>query len=274
MRRYLRAVVLVALASLPLMPAAYYGFFAYVRHEHFYRGLPTSYWELVLRQWNPDVACEPSEIPYFKDVLSYIGFRDAPSVLSGDREAIPLLMDLIWSKEPVVRSYACHSLAGIAVREAIISGISSIQIGGSGSATALGQGRDRVIMLSFASYSYEDFILIDSAARYLDTISCRFHPRCATDCPTFHTEAVEPTQFIIRYCPEVGQSDADPDPSQPIDRDVLHNQKCIRDLVTKPEWEADGLCRFAVRGDKFIVLRPDLTASTVQWRWRDEDMPR
>jgi hypothetical protein len=276
MKNYLRAVILVALASVPLMPAAYYAFFSYVRHEHFYFGLPTTYWGFAIAHWNPDTSYtyEPSKIPYFDDVLSYIHFRDGPSVLSGDRAAIPVLKDLIWCKEPVVRSYACHCLAGIALGEATPVGAYGLQNWDSANATAIGED----IMLSLTS-EYDctqyNFILIDSEEHCLDAFRCCFHKsHYSISPPTFRMEAVEPAQFVIRHFPELDESDADPDPSQPIGRDVVHNKNCIHDFVTKPEWETDALCRFTVRDGKFLMLSPLLTASTVQWRWKDEDMPK
>ena len=294
MRKYLRAAVVVGLVSVPLMPLAFYGFFAYVRQEHFYHGLPTSYWRLVIRHWDPNASdsSEPSAIPYLDTVLAHIGCGDEPGVLSGDRAAIPVLMDLIWCEEPAVASHASASLAGIALGAAPMPDAFSyaeiaVHRRGSASATSIQRGLDRAIMLSVSSqpaaYTPEighndstryDFILIDSQARYLDTLHCSFFKQyCSTSPPTFRVEAVEPGQFAIRYFPGVDQSDTDPDPSEPIDRNIVHERRCTNDLVTKPEWQADALCRFAIHGDKFVVLHPALTASTIQWRWKDEDMP-
>src|SRR5262245_1852977 len=110
MTRTKKRVAAVACAMLfLLMPVSYYCFFAFVRHEHFYHGLPTSYWErtgekcydglpasywkLAFDEWNPRVSVDKGKNPGFPPpiLLSLILDEDkdtsvkAAAMLAGTR---------------------------------------------------------------------------------------------------------------------------------------------------------------------------------------------
>src|SRR5438876_434482 len=98
-----RGVLAILASLLLLIPAGYYGYFAFWRHEHFYRGLPTSHWGHAIKRWTPWSSVPPSSIPYFDTFLSYLGFRGYPTVLEGSDAALPVLLDLIWVVDAKVR---------------------------------------------------------------------------------------------------------------------------------------------------------------------------
>src|SRR5437763_1735685 len=60
-----RVVLAILAVLLLLIPGGYYVYFGLVRKEHFYHGLPTSYWSGRIAAWNKEIHRAPSSIPYF-----------------------------------------------------------------------------------------------------------------------------------------------------------------------------------------------------------------
>jgi hypothetical protein len=116
-----RVALIGASAIVFLTPVSYYCFFALVRHEHFFRGLPTSHWERAIIRWHNEQSNQPpSTIPYFDTVTTSLGFRGEPAVLRGGRGSAPVLLDLLDSEDPVVRLTACGNLTFFAYAQSDI----------------------------------------------------------------------------------------------------------------------------------------------------------
>jgi hypothetical protein len=96
-----KRVALAILAALLLLPpAVYYGYYGLLRHEHFYWGLPTSYWQHAVRSWFTATRITPVPLPppsYIEKLLAHFRHH-RPAVLSGDKAALPVLLDLIWCR--------------------------------------------------------------------------------------------------------------------------------------------------------------------------------
>src|SRR2546423_648071 len=94
-RRNMRTVLIVTISVVALIAVGYYPYFAWVRHEHFYRGLPTSHWAATIKRWSQDDSHKSPTIVQLDAVLKYLGLAGPPAVLSGDNTAVPVLLDLV-----------------------------------------------------------------------------------------------------------------------------------------------------------------------------------
>jgi hypothetical protein len=98
------------LALLLVAPLVYY-LVAKLHGEHFYRGLPTSYWSRKILKWSENKSLWSE--PWPDRVLDYVSGRNTapdPAVVSGDEAAIPVLVDLLHDKHQSVRQASIVNL--------------------------------------------------------------------------------------------------------------------------------------------------------------------
>jgi hypothetical protein len=104
------SLVILLVAS----PACYY-LWTRLHGEHFYRGLPTSYWSHQVKSYATDpMNWSPS---WEEKALGFLfsGEPDTgmPAVLSGEAAAFPVLADLVQSAAPGVREQAIATLGSM-----------------------------------------------------------------------------------------------------------------------------------------------------------------
>jgi hypothetical protein len=109
-RRLVWIACLVALIlALPALPPAYYAVLGRLRHEPFFRGLPASYWGLVVRSWCSSGKKE-KRFPYVGPLLSRFGFGGRPAVHCRYPEAVPVQLALLRDDNRDVREEAAQAL--------------------------------------------------------------------------------------------------------------------------------------------------------------------
>jgi hypothetical protein len=109
-RRLFWISCLVALIlALPALPLAIYAVLGRLRHELFFRGLPASYWGLVVRSWCSSGKKE-KRVPYVGPLLSRFGLGGRPAVLCCYPEAVPVQLALLRDDNRDVREEAAHAL--------------------------------------------------------------------------------------------------------------------------------------------------------------------
>jgi HEAT repeat protein len=103
------------LLALPWLLWAAYALLAILRHEHFFHGLPSSYWAERVHRW-------PAPEPMWLDgaptqaitVADYLGLRGKePVVLTGGPGAVGVLCDLLHSPDPHVRREAARAVGAL-----------------------------------------------------------------------------------------------------------------------------------------------------------------
>src|SRR5437870_966533 len=96
------------------------GFF---NREHFYRGMPSSYWSFTIQNWSHNIdEGRDRPAPGFGTAIGYLGMGgDVPPILRGGEPAVPVLCDLLKDENEFVRFKAAQSLAsmGTAAKDAI-----------------------------------------------------------------------------------------------------------------------------------------------------------
>jgi hypothetical protein len=284
MRKRLAFAILAAL--LLLAPAAYYGYFAWERHEHFYHGLPTSYWEGIIRRWNdydytpPTIAAtrpwDPTTwkpfcwLPYAANISRHLGLGDKPAILRGDRAAAPVLLDLSWSRDNRVASQSAVALLKCSAEGKRLD-VSD------GYAIRLVDAEKRYLVLVLdngrcerSSFSDDSccLVLMDDTGKYLDCVTCSIYcklvPRFMTFSDVFHPEVLasqkgDGARFAFIYVPQPKWKNWG---SHSINihsnlwRFGWDQEKPAN--VRTAEWERQGLCRVAVCNGRFEVLWPPL----------------
>jgi hypothetical protein len=201
----LTLAILAALLLLP--PAAYYGYYRFLRKEHFYRGLPTSHWEQTLKRaserikrWQQEVYSEPNPIPYVDAVATYFGFTDWPSFLDlGDPAAIPVLLQLISSSDERIAGLAILSLT-----QSVSESREEIeQTSTDGRAHRI--GNDILIRLPYRTgdfYSVPDgyseyLLLLNSAGRYQDSLTFGITKKSGKFCGVFQPTLDTEDQLVV-----------------------------------------------------------------------------
>jgi hypothetical protein len=111
---------LVVLVALPFAPWGYYAILGLLRGDHFYHGLSSSYWCAAVRA---SAEGSTSTAPYSWPVLvrwwQYLGLDGHPSVLKGDPEAVPVLIDLLQSRDVRICVRALQALHGPQAKAAV-----------------------------------------------------------------------------------------------------------------------------------------------------------
>jgi hypothetical protein len=87
---------------------AFYFVRGWWRGEHFFHGMPTSYWRNAIRQWNRG----PDEVRWWNRALERLGVDLKPTVLndSQDPAAIPILLCLAQDEEEAVQIAVGYAL--------------------------------------------------------------------------------------------------------------------------------------------------------------------
>ncbi|HJT78157.1 MAG TPA: HEAT repeat domain-containing protein [Gemmataceae bacterium] len=125
-------LLLVGLAIAMLFPQVRYSIPGWLRGDHRYRGLPTSYWSGAIRDWHkalvdwskasstPRLPLSPL-LPRWLSMPGRTRPPSSPGVLGGGRESIPVLIELLQDKDVLVRNAAAGPLAsmGPMAREAV-----------------------------------------------------------------------------------------------------------------------------------------------------------
>jgi HEAT repeat protein len=126
-RRFLMpAGILAILVGLPSILWGGYVAYHASRGEHFYRGLPSSYWRGPVSRWAreepPRLGRRLTWAPGWLDrPLAYLGLVGEPAVLSRDPRAVPVLIDLLKDMDNAVRKEAIEALGrnGLAASQAV-----------------------------------------------------------------------------------------------------------------------------------------------------------
>src|SRR5437870_5216055 len=120
-RRWLLAVLAGLVLALPLLLWTGYAVLALLGHEHFYHGLPTSYWSMVVRRANEDsdramaAGCLGPAPPVSRldELLESVGLGWGSGILNGDPATVPVLADLLGDDDQEVRWMAATALGAI-----------------------------------------------------------------------------------------------------------------------------------------------------------------
>jgi len=123
----------------------------------------------------------------------------------------------------------------------------------------------------------QQLILFDRGGKVLDRVSCDINSRLTGETDgtaTFRTDVLEkPTrdgaELVIRYVPEKGESMYGNWSHDLTHEGTIYTFRWDPDLpmnARPPDWAGKGLCRLAVRGNKFKILfpKPDLSYRTVK----------
>jgi hypothetical protein len=259
-------LIAIAVGLCLLMPVGYYGYFAWVRHEHFYHGLPSSRWGRAIKPRTALKSAPPSSIPYVDSFLTYLGFRGEPAVLSGDEAAVPVLLDLIWHPDDEISSPAAHALTQTRVPATFRSGDSPRWVEDHAERV-----EDKIVLVAkngFVPIPGSDsrrLILMDNKGWFLDKVACWIDSRLTRGWGrngSFRVErcqAPQPdgAQFIFRYLPPAGERVSGQQAHA-----VTHGRKwqrfCWDRDIQASEWEEKGLCRIAIGNNAFEVVWPPL----------------
>lgn len=100
----LAAIILAAAFS----PSAFYLVRGWWQGEHFFHGMPTSYWRNAIRQWNRG----PDEVRWWNRALNWLGVDGKPTVLNDgeDPAAIPILLCLVKDEEEAIQIAVGYAL--------------------------------------------------------------------------------------------------------------------------------------------------------------------
>jgi hypothetical protein len=254
-KRFALIATVSGIAVVLLTPVSYYCFFALVRHEHFYHGLPTSYWARAIKRWDPDSSRTPSSVPYLDTVLNYLGFTGVPSVAQGDVAAVPVLLQLIATSDKEVAPKACLALA-----QSIPDAKKEINLWESREGYAANLGNRIIIGLPYVeTWGLAGFlILIEPDGRYLDCLdfSIRVQSRHFAFAGQFeHAVEKNETQLVVRYALGANESIAD-------FAQIASASAATADGHGASGWELfgeinrTGLLRVAVENSKFRILWP------------------
>jgi hypothetical protein len=234
-----------------LTPVTYYGFFAYVRHEHFYHGLPSSYWLRVLQAYDGPSSTSLTGIPALDTVCSYFGLNGRPPILRRDTAAIPVLLDLVSAAEGRARYRAATALARNVWSDGPIGELEARPL-----AVQSKGGRFVVLVLQRAllmNHEKEEqtLLLLDPNGQLLDTLSCLSR----SESWGLETEVCEDSEedganVVIRG---IGSDDS----FVALITHGMAKPRATFDLPLK-EWKRKGVCRLAIRGGGFDVLWPSL----------------
>ncbi len=119
----LGALLLAGLAVALLVPEIRYSIPGWLRGDHCYRGLPTSYWSGAIQDWHKATSTPRS--PPITLLSRWFAMSDAsppaPGLLGRGREGMPVLIELLRDRDPFVKIQALSTLAslGPAAREAV-----------------------------------------------------------------------------------------------------------------------------------------------------------
>jgi hypothetical protein len=114
----------VGLVALPLaavlLPWGWYAVPGLLRGEHFYEGLPSSYWRRQLtgsgNEWRSSRLRGGECFRLVGQVLFYLDWRGKP--ILADTSALPVLAELLHDQNPLVRHAAIQELGEIPGEEA------------------------------------------------------------------------------------------------------------------------------------------------------------
>jgi hypothetical protein len=117
MRKH-RVICLVALASVAIAapvigPWTYYVALGLRRGDHFYHGVPTTYWRKAVSDYILEYTwARPPSLPV-RLLRRLCPSSARPSILNGDVAAVPVLADLLQDNDGRVRTLACIALGEI-----------------------------------------------------------------------------------------------------------------------------------------------------------------
>jgi len=244
-----RIAFIAPVAVFALTPVGYYCFFAFIRDEHFYHGLPSSHWGRAIKYWTSHKSSPPSYIPYLDSFLTYVGFRGKPAVLRTDEAAIPVLLDLVSAADDSSSYRAATALARI-----VWTGNSVAEMEVQPLPVEADGIRFVVLIVQPLLIGGEDrqTLLLDQRGHLLDTLSCYIGQGSSGSQETevAHDSEDDGATLVIR------SADSDHD----LTTWITHGADPERSAfdVEFPEWKRKGLCRLAVQNGRFEVLWPPL----------------
>jgi hypothetical protein len=116
-------IISVLLATVVLLTPLRLLVFGFFSREHFYRGMPSSYWSFTIQNWSRNIdQGRDRPAPGFGTAIGYVGMGgDVPPILRDGKPAVLVLCDLLQDENDFVRFKAAQSLAsmGPAAKDAI-----------------------------------------------------------------------------------------------------------------------------------------------------------
>jgi hypothetical protein len=244
-----------SMVSALLMCTGYYAFFAWIRREHFYHGLPTSYWYLAIKSEEHTGQKSNQGFLLLRDLL--LRFGVGGPLLQADDAAIPVLLDLLAERDPYVVQYAADTLVFRTELDRVAF-LHSLGLRADEAAAFL-LPNNIVIALRRSSQPGPAFahliVLLDRRAEILDKIYCEF---VFVDSTSVELRKSSPDggELIVRCSPDRAQSGSDP-----LERVISHGSDEFHDDSRSADWH-DGSCLIQVRNGKLSVLRPQLGRAT------------
>jgi hypothetical protein len=101
------------LVGLPVMLRTGYAAFCLLRGEHFYHGLPTSYWATATRRFASSERWLNDHPTWFQEVVGWTGLGGEPAIFSHDPAAVRVLSDLLGDNDEDICTLAATSLGDI-----------------------------------------------------------------------------------------------------------------------------------------------------------------
>jgi hypothetical protein len=242
-------------ALLLVFPAAYYGYFRLLRKEHFYRGLPTSFWAHRIR----DFICPSDYTGLFPDFvydsLQVCGFARGPLLLRGDAAAVPVLMDLLYERGAEVEEEAIFSLSCTPCFGSILADPNRCFYYES----VTRSGEYLVVSFSFMNVMNESFshtcvgdelVLIDREGNLVDAMSYSLSGNCRQLGELVAIPDPDKGEVVIRRMAEKSA------PACSELRPKIEHHGQTFDWGTSRNWAERGPCRVAVRNGRFAILWP------------------
>jgi hypothetical protein len=261
-----RLLLAILAALLLLSPAAYYGYYGLLRKEHFYWGLPTSFWAHRICAWSRGSDDTRSLPEFVYQAFDMCGIRyEIPLLLQGDDAAIPVLMDLLYEHGAddgaALFGLSCTPRFNELFQDPARD-LFHLSVAKSGEYLVLivGFTNPNVKSPPFScTYLAEELVLTDRDGNVQDTVwysvngdlNCVFSESCK-----LVVDADPDTgEFLVRYVTE----NSSPACSQ-LRAEVEHYGQVFE--LGKGEYGAASRpCRFAVRNGRFEVLWPALRAA-------------
>jgi hypothetical protein len=102
------------LVGVPVLLWGSYAVLALLRHEHFYHGMPSSYWRWQSEHWRKGMMVWPAWSRFLsKRVTDYFALSVSPggTTFFDDPDAGPILCDFVRDRDPRLRLLALQSLS-------------------------------------------------------------------------------------------------------------------------------------------------------------------
>jgi hypothetical protein len=259
----------VALLLILLAIPGYWVLPGLVRHEHFYHGLPSSYWTSDIRnRIERDERRKAGQFSLLDELGSLASRGTKPSVLRGDPAAVPVLIEVLADADPAVRIAAFRALAWAqgwaddfslthlaAGRKRQLCSCAEARL------FPVDSGEGRFLILAdiycglLMGGSVQSVYLLDKNGNLLDSVSCELDiGGRGLRGPKYQSRVErDGAQILVGFVPDEG----------------INYAGCTLEIVQAgrtyvynwgpdwPRWHKDGICRLVVRQDKLQILFPE-----------------